>query len=180
MNRVIELGVEVKDKNAEIDRLKKARDEALALAEGRATKMGKSKDALLSCMREAKALIDGTFAKGGMQLSDDVPEADPALFSDWLSNEIGQFQLLLQGALDVGAYGAGLGLSCALQQLGCKHLKTIGKPPHRFPKPDVVRAAVNDDICKNAVSRFLLRYWEKGGRDLATSIGATKTLRHGR
>lgn len=103
-------------------------------------------------------MIDGVFMKSGMELREDLPEANPALFSDWLSNEVGQFQLLLRGTLDVGAYGAGLGLSRALQELSCEHLKTMGKPPHRFPKVDSVREAVEDDVCRNVVSWLLLRF----------------------
>lgn len=142
MNRVIDLGTEVHQKDSEIESLKKGHDEVVARSEGKDAEMHKSWDALLSCMREAKAIMDGVFAKGGMQISEEMPEADPAQFSDWLTNEIGQFQLLLEGSLVVGAYGAGLGLACALQQLGCDHIKTVGKPPHRFPKPDVIRATV--------------------------------------
>lgn len=82
---------------------------------------------------------------------------------------------MLRSALDVGAYGAGLGLSRTLQELGCDHLKTVGRPSHEFLKLDSVRDAVHDTICKNAVSWLLLRFWEKGGRDLATSIGAADT-----
>lgn len=70
---------------------------------------------------------------------------------------------------------AGIGLACTLQQLGCEHLKSVGKPPHRFPKPEVICAAIKDNMYSNAVSRLLLRYWKKGGRDLATSVGGIKT-----
>lgn len=52
------------------------------MAEARAKEMQDSKDALLACMKEAKALIDGAFAKGRMEPSDDLPEADPTVFSD--------------------------------------------------------------------------------------------------
>lgn len=175
MNRVIELGAVVSEKDTEIGSLKKAHDEAISLAEGRALEMEKSKGDLLSCMHEAKAIIDGVFAKGGMQASEELPETDPVHFADWLSSEIAQFQLLLQGSLDVGAYGAGFGLACTLQRLGCKHLKAIGKPPHHFPKPDVVRAAIGDNVIQNVLSRLLLRYWENGGRELALAVGDVKT-----
>lgn len=111
-----------------------------------------------------------------MELSDELPESDPAAFSDWLTTEIGQFELLLRGALDISTYGAAIGLSRTLQELGCDHLKTVGQPSHKFLKLDSVHDAVHDNVCKNAVSRLLLRFWRKGGWALATSIGAAGTL----
>lgn len=133
--------------------------------------MADSKAALLACMKEVKVVIDSAFAKGGVDQSEALPEADPIAFSNWLSAEIGQFERLLSGMLDIGAYGASIGLARTLQTLGCDHLKTIGKPSHKFPSVDSVHRAINDDLCKNVVSRFLKRFWEKGGRDLTLDVG---------
>lgn len=94
--------LEATGKDAEIKRLEKSREEAASLAESRATEMEKSKGALLPCTREAKVILDGVFTKGGMTTSEELPEADLALFADWLLNEIAQFQLLLKGSHDVG------------------------------------------------------------------------------
>lgn len=79
---------EVDKKNADVEELKKSRDEAVSLAEGWASEMGKSRAELLDRMREAKALIDSVFSKGGMEASDDLPKADPKHLADWLSNEV--------------------------------------------------------------------------------------------
>lgn len=134
-----------------------------------------SRAALLACMKEAKVLIDGAFAKGGVDLSDALPDADPVSFSDWLSMEHGQFDQLLSGMLDIGAYGAAVSLARMFQELSCDHMKAVTRPPHKFPKVDDVRGAINDDLCKNVVSRFLKRFWEKGGRTLALEISIAGT-----
>jgi hypothetical protein len=175
MNRIIDLRSEVDTKKAEIEKLQKSRDEAVARAEGQARDMEKLKTELSSCMREAKALIDTVFAKGGKEPSDALPDADPKLFADWLSLEMGNFRDLLNGSLDVGAYGAAIGLASTLQQLGCNHLTAVGKPSHNFPDLDTVHVAVQDRICGHVASRVLTRYWVEGGRDLAISIGGART-----
>lgn len=88
----------------------------------------KLKTKLSNCMCEAKALIDTVFAKGRMEPSNALPAADPKLFADWLPLEMGNFRDLLNGSLDIGAYGATIGLASTLQQLGCNHLRAVGKP----------------------------------------------------
>lgn len=175
MNRIIELRSEVDTKKADIEKLEKSRDEAVALAECRALEMERLRSALLDCMREAKALVDTVFAKGGMEPSEALPKADPKLFADWLSLELGNFQDLLNGSLDVGAYGAAIGLAGALRQLGCGHLRAIGRPSHNFPDIGTVRAAIQDRACVNVASRVITRYWVEGGRDLTVSIGGART-----
>lgn len=177
MDRIIDLGSEVHKRDSEIKDLKKAWDEAVALAEGRASVMEKSKTELFSCMRDAKAIIDGVFSRGGMEASNELSEVDPKLFADWLSNEVSQFQLLLKGALDVGAYGAAIGLACTLQQLGCHHLKTVRRPSHLFPALEVVHSAIQNRECANAVSRLLLHYWRRVVEILRPRLGAPRLRR---
>lgn len=82
MNRNIDLTVSLREKQEELEKVKKSCQDAEALAESKAKEMQESKDALLACMKEAKVLIDGAFAKGGMEASDDLPEADLVAFSD--------------------------------------------------------------------------------------------------
>lgn len=103
MNRIIELHSEVDTKKTELEKLQKSRDDAVTHAEGQEKEMERLKSELLSCMREAKALINAVFAKGGMEASEALPDADPKLFADWLSLEIGNFRDLLNGSLDIGA-----------------------------------------------------------------------------
>lgn len=151
------------------------RQEAVARAESRAKELQDSRSSLLACMKEVKVLIDCAFAKGGVDQSDALPEADPVTFSDWLSMEIGDFGELLSGVLDVGAYGAMIGLAYTLRVLGCDHLRSIGRPSHRFLNADSVREAINDGVCKNVVSHFLRRFWEKGGWALSLDVGVCST-----
>lgn len=63
MSRNIDLGVELRKKDDEIEKLKKSCQDAQSLAKGRAKEMHNLKDALLVCMKEAKVLIDGDFTK---------------------------------------------------------------------------------------------------------------------
>lgn len=146
LNPNIDLGVDLRKKEGEIEKLTKACKDAESIAKSKAKELQDSKEALLVCMKEAKVLIDGAFAKGGMESSSELPEADLAAFSDWLTTIVGQFEELLHGALDIGAYGAAIGLSRTLQELNCDHLKTMGRPSHKFSKLDSVREAVRDNL----------------------------------
>jgi hypothetical protein len=126
-------------------------------------------------MNEVNVLIDNAFKKGGTDPSEALPDADPLAFSGWLCTEIGQFERLLSGVSDLGAYGAALGLTCTFQVASCDHLKVLGKPPHKFPSVDNVREAVRDSLCKNVVSWLLKKFWAKGGRAIASYVGMAST-----
>lgn len=82
MNRIIDLRSEVDTMKMEMKKLQKSHDDAVARAEGQAKEMDKLRSELSSCMLEAKALIDAVFAKGGMEASDALSDADPKLFAD--------------------------------------------------------------------------------------------------
>lgn len=62
-------------------------------------------------MKEVKVLIDATFKKGGTAPSEALPNADLQAFSEWLCTEVGQFERLLLGVINLGAYGAALDLA---------------------------------------------------------------------
>jgi hypothetical protein len=89
--------------------------------------------------------------------------------------EIGQFERLLSGVLDLGAYGATLGLTRTFEVAGCDHFMVLGKLPHKFPIVDNVREAIRDPLCKNVVSWFLKKFWAKGGQAIASDVGVAGT-----
>ena len=97
-----------------------------------------------------------------------MPEADLAAFFAWLQAELGQFSQLLDSVADFGAYEATLVVAQSFQAAGCDHLKRLGRVNHNFPSLAKVRGAANDRLCKNVVTRFLMKFWIEGeGRALA-------------
>jgi hypothetical protein len=80
----------------------------VGLVEAGAKDLEDSRVALLACMKEAKAAIDSTFAKGGARLSEALPNFNPCAFLEWLRAEDGQFENLLDSVSDLEAYGAAL------------------------------------------------------------------------
>lgn len=111
MNCNIDLRSDLSKKNEELEKVVKSPQEAVGLAEARAKELEDSRAALLDCMKEAKVLIDGAFKKGRTDPSEALPEVDLLAFLGWLCMEIGQFERLLSGVSDLGAYGATLGLT---------------------------------------------------------------------
>jgi septal ring factor EnvC (AmiA/AmiB activator) len=109
--RNVDLHVELKEKDGDLKKAKEARQTAVVLVEARAKDLKDSRVALLACMKEAKASIDSAFAKGGARLSEALPEADSVAFLEWLQAEVGQFEKLLDGVSDLGAYGAALAIA---------------------------------------------------------------------
>ena len=120
--------------------------------------------------------MDAIFAKGGLEPSDALPDADPSTFSTWLQAELGQFTQLMNNISDFGAYGATLIVVHSFQATGCDHLKKLGHVSHNFPSVDDVHGASGDRICKNVVAWFLTKFWMEGrGRALAFSEAASGT-----
>ena len=135
-----------------------ARKEAEELAEKNAKKLEESCAALLACMQEAKVALDVVFAKGGVEQSEVLPDADPMAFSAWLQAELGQFVQLLNIVSDFGAHRAALVIAWSFQAVRCDHLKKLGHVNHNFPSVDDVRGISKDRHCKNVVVRFLMKF----------------------
>jgi hypothetical protein len=81
---------------------------------------------------------------------------------------------LLDGILDLGAYGAAIAIVWTFQAASCDHLKKIGRVPHKFPSVDGIHEAVRDPQCKNMV-RFLRKFWSTRGQALAFDVAAVGT-----
>lgn len=88
LNHNIDLQSSLRQRTEELEKMEKSFQKVVAQAESRAKEMQYTKDALLACMKEAKVLIDSAFAKGRVDQSDALPEADPIAFSDWLSTKM--------------------------------------------------------------------------------------------
>jgi len=89
--RNLDLRTDLKKKDEELKvaedsrkRVEGAHKEAKELAVKSAKKLEDSRAALLPCMQEAKVALDVVFAKGSMNPSEVLPDADPAEFLAWL------------------------------------------------------------------------------------------------
>lgn len=179
----LDLRIDLKKKDKELKvvedsrkRAEGAHKEAKELAVKNAKKLEDSRATLLPCMQEAKVALDVVFAKGSMKPSEVLPDADPMEFLAWLQAEHGQFTQLLNNVLDFGAYGATLAIAWSFQTTGCDHLKKLGRVNNSFPSVDDVRGASSDRLCKNIVTRYLMKFWMEGrGRALAFSEAVSST-----
>jgi len=82
---------ELKEVEDSRKRAKGAHKEAEELAKKNAKKLEDSCVALLACIQEAKVSLDAIFAKGGLEPSEVLPDADHMAFLVWLQGELGQF-----------------------------------------------------------------------------------------
>jgi hypothetical protein len=111
LHRYIDLCSDLTKKEDELEKVEKCHQEAEVLADLRAKELENLRAALLDFMKEAMVLIDNTFKKGETDPSEALPDADLLAFSGRLCTEIGQFERLLFGVSDLGAYGAALDLT---------------------------------------------------------------------
>ena len=77
-------------------------------------------------MRDAKVALDAVFAKAASMATDELPEANMAAFSSWLTTKVGQLLPLFDSVSDFGAFGATLGIAHSFLPTSCDHLKKLG------------------------------------------------------
>jgi hypothetical protein len=96
LNRNLNLRADLKKRDEKLEEAEdlhkkdeEAHKEADELAEKNAKRLEESRATLFAYMQEAKVALEVVFAKGGLEPSKVLPDAEPAAFSTWLQAELG-------------------------------------------------------------------------------------------